>query len=77
MAGGSVLHWVVVTLDRHVFFSQKGDSGSAIFDLDGRVGGILDAGSGSYYPSLDLAYITPIGWIIEDIEAKVGPVAFL
>lgn len=68
---------MVVTLDKRNFFSQEGDSGSAIFDLDGQVGGILDAGSGSYYEALDLTYITPMEWIIKDIEAKVGPVAFL
>lgn len=77
MAKGWILHWVIVTLDKYVFFSGKGDSGSVVFDLDGRVGGILDAGSGCNYLLLDLTYITPIGWIIEDIEAKVGPVAFL
>lgn len=68
---------MVVTLDKRNFFSQKGDSGSAIFDLDGRVGGILDAGSGSNCATLDLTYITPMEWIIKDIEEKVGPVAFL
>ena len=74
---GFILHGVVVTLDKRNVFSQQGDSGSAIFDLDGQVGGILYAGSGSYYEALDLTYITPMEWIIKDIEAKVGPVAFL
>ncbi|KAK4158730.1 hypothetical protein QBC43DRAFT_363633 [Cladorrhinum sp. PSN259] len=66
-----------MSMDRTAFFSQKGDSGSAIFDFDGQVGGILDAGSGTCYPSLDLTYLTSIAWIMEDIEAKVGRAAFL
>jgi len=47
---------VIVTLDKYVFFSGKGDSGSVVFDLDGRVRGILDAGSGCNYLLLDLTY---------------------
>jgi len=68
---------VITTLDRSRFFSELGDSGSVIFDLDGRMGGVLDAGTGSCYPLLDLTYLTPITWIIEDIEAKAGPIVLL
>jgi len=42
------------------------------------MGGVLDSGTGNtYYPVLDLTYLTPITWIMEDIEAKAGPIIFL
>lgn len=65
-------------MDRSRFFSEFGDSGSIIFDLGGRMGGVLDAGTGNTnYPVMDLTYTTPITWIMEDIEAKAGPVVLL
>ena len=74
---GYILQWVITTAYRADFFCERGDSGSIVFDLSGRIAGIIDGGSGNNHPSLDLAYLTPIDWIMEDIEAKFGPAAFL
>ena len=45
----------------HVF-SVKSDSGSVIFDLEGRVGGLLTGGTGGHERKkfgLDMTYATP------------------
>lgn len=75
---GGFLYWVIIQAIRLDFFSQKGDSGSVVFDLDGQVWGIIDSGSGCNHALLDLTYLTPIKWIMEDIEASsFGSAVFL
>ncbi|KAK3364223.1 hypothetical protein B0T25DRAFT_576540 [Lasiosphaeria hispida] len=73
-----VQQWVIIALGDKSF-CQKGDSGSAIWDLDGKIGGIIDGGSGGQIPQLDLTYATPTAWILKDIEQKFpyGPVSLL
>ena len=48
-------------------FSEHGDSGSAIFDIKGRVGGILTGGCGQAGLT-DTTYATPFEWIMSDME---------
>lgn len=73
--GRYIHHWVITSLDRSRF-SELCDSRSTIFDLDGWMGGVLE-GTGSCYPSLDLIYLIPIAWIIEDIKTKAEPIVLL
>jgi hypothetical protein len=51
-------------------FSQKGDSGSAIFDLNGRIGGIMSSGTG-LTDSVDTTYATPMDWLLSDINEQL------
>ena len=47
-------------------FSDEGDSGSIVFDVQGRVVGMLDGGVGD--KRSDVTYVTPIEWILDDIR---------
>ncbi|GAB1318438.1 hypothetical protein MFIFM68171_08648 [Madurella fahalii] len=72
----NILQWVIVSMNDR-FFCRPGDSGSAIWDLNGRIGGIIDGGSGGQTGKVDLTYATPISWILEHIEQNLGPVSLL
>jgi WD40 repeat protein len=61
--------WCVVGLTGQPF-SAKGDSGSAVFDLKGRVGGIMTAGAG-LTERLDTTYVTPMVWLLSDIKEQL------
>ncbi|KAI6084290.1 hypothetical protein F4821DRAFT_176193 [Hypoxylon rubiginosum] len=59
-------------------FSDKGDSGSSIFDMQGRVVGLLN-GRGDGTPDddqalwgSDVTFATPIRWVLEDIKRFTG-----
>lgn len=50
-------------------FSQPGDSGACIWDIHGRIGGMISAGLKNVLkPELDITYATPIEWLLEDIQ---------
>ncbi|RGP62274.1 hypothetical protein FLONG3_10280 [Fusarium longipes] len=49
-------------------FSTKGDSGSCIFDMEGRIAGLLTSGKGPG-GAYDLAYVTPMEWLLHDIRS--------
>ena len=51
-------------------FSEPGDSGSAVFDVSGRVVGIIHAGAAGpgMRPSLDTTYVTSMEWLQEDMK---------
>lgn len=55
---------------RRVDFSWNGDSGSCVWDLEGRVGGMLTGGNGSGSTgAFDISYATPMEWLLDDIKA--------
>ncbi|KAF5686367.1 hypothetical protein FCIRC_2923 [Fusarium circinatum] len=64
-------HWCIVGVERKAPFSIGGDSGACIFDLRGRIGGIVTAGlAASDKPNpdgFDVTYATPMQWLLEDI----------
>jgi hypothetical protein len=65
------MEWCVVCgIDKaFVPFSEPGDSGSAVFDVAGRVAGILTGGTGWEWESAsDITYVTPMAWIQEDMK---------
>ncbi|KAI5860563.1 hypothetical protein GGS23DRAFT_228973 [Durotheca rogersii] len=50
-------------------FSSRGDSESCMFDLQGRIGGMLVGGSQSQGGGCyDVTYVTPMEWLLEDIR---------
>jgi hypothetical protein len=51
-------------------FSEPGDSGSVIFDLKGRIGGIMSSGMG-LIKSVDTTYATPMDWLLNDINEQL------
>lgn len=54
-------------------FSRAGDSGSCIWDMAGRVAGILTSGTGAEDEEInDTTYATPIEWLLKDITLKLG-----
>ena len=56
-------------------FSSRGDSGSFVFDADGKLAGLLFAGSEPDFgqgADLSHGYVIPIGAVIDDIEAMTG-----
>ncbi|KAH7128949.1 hypothetical protein EDB81DRAFT_764100 [Dactylonectria macrodidyma] len=56
--------------DRRHCFCGLGDSGSCIWDLQSRVGGMLTSASGDpTYGGIDTAYATPMEWLLEDMRA--------
>ncbi|KAF9517858.1 hypothetical protein BS47DRAFT_449226 [Hydnum rufescens UP504] len=57
--------WPVIPINKASgAFSAKGDSGSCVADVFGRVGGILTSGSGTI-DSSDVTYVTPISFIMK------------
>ena len=64
------VEWCVVGLVENVAFSRKGDSGSVVFDLEGRIGGIMTSGVG-LTESVDTTYVTPMVWLLNDIKKQV------
>jgi hypothetical protein len=50
-------------------FPNPGDSGSAIVDGTGRIGGLLTGGSGTTTTS-DVTYATPISFVMQTIRAN-------
>lgn len=63
------LQWLIVSSGVD-YFSRAGDSGACIWDLRGRVGGILDAGSGGLNGRHDVTYATPMAVILDHIKNK-------
>jgi hypothetical protein len=53
------------------FFSDKGDSGSAVFSQDGQFVGLLHGG---VYPERDRSYVTAAQDLVEDIKHITGAV---
>jgi len=63
------IQWCVVRLFKRAF-SEKGDSGSVVFDLEGRIGGIMTAGTG-LTERVDTTYVTPMVWLLSDIKKQL------
>jgi hypothetical protein len=61
--------WCVVELVGHQPFSAKGDSGSIVFDLNGRIGGMMTSGAG-LNDRLDTTYVTPMVRLLSDIREQ-------
>ena len=62
--------WCVVGLAAGQPFSARGDSGSIVFDLKGRIGGIMTAGAG-LTERVDTTYVTPMDWLLSDIKEQL------
>ena len=77
--GMRTMEWCIVSgIDKRAFtpFSQAGDSGSAIFDVSGRVAGLLTSGTG-LTDSTDITYMTAIVWLQQDMKKHGYPVEIL
>jgi hypothetical protein len=59
------IEWLIIGMLRK--FSDKGDSGSTVFDLNGRIAGIMSGGLESQLGGSDITYAAPIEWILDDI----------
>lgn len=67
------MEWAILNYDSHSeIFSDKGDSGSIIADIRGRIGGMLTGGSGKR-DSSDITYATPFWWLLERIKSNGFP----
>ncbi|EFX04333.1 hypothetical protein CMQ_1261 [Grosmannia clavigera kw1407] len=64
--------WLVVGFNKRNAFSKKGDSGSVIFDMHGRVGGLLVAGSLAGSSTYDVTYAIPMAQLLADINEHMG-----
>ncbi|KAL5593144.1 hypothetical protein FOBRF1_012246 [Fusarium oxysporum] len=60
--------WCIVGLGNA--FSDKGDSGAVVFDLESRVGGMITAGlrKQDNADGFDVTYATPMQWLLDDIK---------
>ena len=62
--------WAILPFDsKSGAFSKRGDSGSVIVDGLGRIGGLLTGGAGAR-PSSDIAYATPINFLLRCMHDK-------
>ena len=69
--------WGIINYDsKSEVFSKPGDSGSAIADIRGRIGGMLTGSSGTKKSS-DMTYATPFWWLLDRIKANGFPGAHL
>ena len=62
--------WCVIGLPESQPFSRKCDAGSVVFDLEGRIGGILTSGAG-WNDMVDTTYVTPMVWLLGDITERL------
>ncbi|KAF9074231.1 hypothetical protein BDP27DRAFT_1317521 [Rhodocollybia butyracea] len=60
---------VVATNQESGAFSAKGDSGSCVADVFGRIAGILTSGSGATESS-DVTYVTPISFVMQVLTKR-------
>ncbi len=63
--------WTVLPLHGRAMgdFSGDGDSGALVWDLQGRIGGIIDAGSGCQDTGKhDVTYVSLMSWILADLR---------
>ena len=63
------MEWCVLSSISQPFF-RRGDSGSVIFDLKGRIAGIMSAGA-RITDRLDTTYMTPMDWLLSDIKEQL------
>ncbi|KAI0267791.1 hypothetical protein BC834DRAFT_968701 [Gloeopeniophorella convolvens] len=62
--------WAILPFDnKSCAFSAKGDSGSAVVDGAGRIGGLLTSGGGAT-DSFDVTYATPISFVLKVIRSN-------
>ena len=67
------MEWGILNYDsKPNVFSEPGDSGSAIADIHGCIGGMFTGGSGKTKSS-DIYYATPFWWLLERIRANGFP----
>ncbi|OBT75525.1 hypothetical protein VF21_04954 [Pseudogymnoascus sp. 05NY08] len=67
--GFETIELVVVNIPGLNNFSFRGDSGSCVVDLDGRIIGLLHHGNDEKSHSLaEMTYVTPMAWILADIK---------
>lgn len=65
--------WCVIGSGPHDgTFAAKGDSGSCVLDLRGRIGGMITSGLEGRRETCDTTYVTPIHWLLEDIKQRLG-----
>ncbi|OAA60563.1 Peptidase cysteine/serine, trypsin-like protein [Niveomyces insectorum RCEF 264] len=77
--GDTNMEWAVAGLSTNdkrfvPAFSAAGDSGAVVFDIKGRVGGLLTGGAttGVGDHIRDVSYVTPAEWLLKDIEETLG-----
>jgi hypothetical protein len=71
------MEWAIINYDsKSEVFSEPGDSGSAIADIRGRIGGMI-TGSSGMMDSSDMTYATPFWWLLRRIRANGFPNAHL
>jgi len=71
------MEWGIINYDgKSEVFSEPGDSGSAIADIRGRIGGILTGSTGKTKSS-DITYATPFWWLLRRIGANGSPHAHI
>jgi hypothetical protein len=71
------MEWAIINYSsKSEAFSEPGDSGSAIADIRGRIGGMLTGSSGDTKCS-DMTYATPFWWLLGRIKANGFPNAHL
>jgi hypothetical protein len=62
--------WPVLSFEEHSrAFSGQGDSGAVVVDGRGRIGGLINSGSGDM-EDLDITYATPIEFLMERITKQ-------
>ncbi|CAI6090523.1 unnamed protein product, partial [Clonostachys chloroleuca] len=59
------------TLQRNLAAICGGDSGSCVWDMPGRIAGILTGGPTNRGVN-DVTYAAPIEWILDDIRIQTG-----
>jgi hypothetical protein len=65
------MQWAILPFDEKSGpFSAKGDSGSVVVDGAGRIGGLLTGGGGSRDEDMDVAYVTPIDFVLGIIHGN-------
>ncbi|KAA1477184.1 hypothetical protein DENSPDRAFT_844369 [Dentipellis sp. KUC8613] len=68
LRAGTSKEWAILPLDsKNHAFSETGDSGAVVVDFNGRMGGLLTGGAGKA-TGLDLAYATPVSYLLKRIE---------
>lgn len=61
--------WFIVNIKPKVPFGQPGDSGACIWDMSGRIGGMVLQGTEPGHP-MPRTYAIPVEWVLDDIRSR-------
>lgn len=62
--------WCIFSVNGKDPFGWYGDSGASVWDMSGRIGGMLTRGTEHGDAKIDVVYVAPMEWVLDDIRSR-------